>query len=138
MTSTSDVAGEYATRAAVRREQQAVLERKSRRFGAARLVAFMVAVALTIMSMRAVAGSVSRRTDSIAAAAVWLAFVVLVVLGSRVARRARRTGALAALNEQGAHRVRREWSELPEQSWPTVPPTHPYAHDLDLFGPASL
>lgn len=132
------IAAEYAARAATRRGEQVLHERRSQRFGAARLIVFAAAVILTIAAVRANAGTTGRLVEIVAAAAAWLAFVALVVTGSRVAARARRAAALAALNDQGVHRVRREWDELPEVSWPAVAATHPFAADLDLFGAASL
>jgi hypothetical protein len=138
LTSDNDVAGEYASRAASRRAEQAVHQRRSHHFGVARLVSFAAAAVVTIAALRATSGSSARMAESLGAAGLWLAFVVLVVVGSRVAARARRAGALAALNDQGLHRVRREWGDLPEFAWPAAPATHPFASDLDLFGPASL
>ncbi len=70
-------------------------------------------------------------------AAAVVVFVVLVVVHSRLTQRARVAQELARVNEEALARVQREWSGLP-----TVPergePGHAFAHDLDVFGHASV
>jgi len=132
----SDVLAVYAGRAAARRAEEAEHERRNGRFGAGRLVAFAAAVVVSIAAFRASGGS--KGAESVAAAALWISFALLVAAGSRAAASARRARALAALNDQGTHRVHRDWDQLPQQVWPAAPADHPFANDLDLFGPASL
>lgn len=132
----NDVLALYAERAAARRGEQAEHERRSGRFGAARLVAFAAAVVVSIAAFRA--SGASQHAESAAAIGLWIAFALLVVAGSHAAASARRARALAALNDQGIHRIHRDWEQLPEQAWPATAADHPFANDLDLFGPASL
>ena len=65
-------------------------------------------------------------------------FVTLVAFSSRAKARTLRFADLVAINEEGILRVGREWSALEHRAWITVPTSHPYAADLDVFGSASL
>lgn len=49
-----------------------------------------------------------------------------------------RASSLATVNRYGLARIQRDWGALPEPNPVTVPPDHPFAADLDLFGKASL
>jgi predicted ATPase len=69
--------------------------------------------------------------------AALLAFLVLVVVHSRLTQRAARAGELAAVNGEALARLDRDWDGLPEVA-ESDPPGHPYAHDLDVFGHGSL
>jgi hypothetical protein len=66
-----------------------------------------------------------------------LAFVVLIVLHARAAERGRRAAELAAVNREALARLARRWDDLPPVP-ERGPASHPYAHDLDIFGHASL
>jgi hypothetical protein len=67
-------------------------------------------------------------------------FAVLIVWHARIDERAARFEALRVVNLQALARIGRAWDALPV----ALPPEpedlehHPYAHDLDLFGRASL
>ena len=50
----------------------------------------------------------------------------------------RRLDALVAINREGAARAVRSWTQLPDPDAVEVGEDHPYAHDLDLFGHASV
>ncbi len=71
-------------------------------------------------------------------------FLVLVSRHRRLRARERRAETLRSLAEQGLLRLDRKWAELDaalpaaERREPEVAPDHPYARDLDVFGPASL
>ena len=65
-------------------------------------------------------------------------FGVLVVQHRRVEGERRRCAALHAINREAVARVRRDWDALPLGHDLRAEPGHPYAHDLDLFGRASL
>ena len=67
-----------------------------------------------------------------------IAFVALVRASTRAKRALQHTDDLIGLADAGMHRVARTWPQLPERDWPAEPSSHPYALDLDLFGPASL
>ncbi|MFZ0217803.1 MAG: hypothetical protein WAM30_17880, partial [Candidatus Dormiibacterota bacterium] len=66
------------------------------------------------------------------------AFVLLVVYHRRLRRRLLAARAIAAVNEEALHRMRREWDALPPAPAITAPDDHPYARDLDIVGRASL
>jgi hypothetical protein len=68
-----------------------------------------------------------------------LIFAMLVVWHARVEQRVAWHDALATVNLHALARIGRAWDRLPPADGP--PPgidRHPYAHDLDLFGRASL
>ncbi len=99
-----------------------------------RLLVFLVGIAALVWAeLRPVVGPVA---FGLFAAAV-IAFVVLVVVHSRLTQRARRAAEMAAVNREALARLRRAWSELPDVH-SAGEPGHPYAHDLDVFGHASL
>jgi hypothetical protein len=66
-----------------------------------------------------------------------LAFLALIVAHSRTTGRARRFAEKAAVNDEAVARIRREWDRLPPAP-DRAPAGHPYAHDLDVYGHASL
>jgi hypothetical protein len=67
-----------------------------------------------------------------------LLFVVLAVLHERVLRRLRDHARLRAYYEQGISRIENRWAGAGETGERFLDPSHPYARDLDIFGPASL
>ena len=66
-----------------------------------------------------------------------LAFLVLVAVHSRLKQRERWAAEMAAVNDEGLARLRRDWDGLPAVA-ESGPEGHPYAHDLDIFGHGSL
>ena len=66
------------------------------------------------------------------------AFVGLAAWHNRVGKRRDRAALAARLNEEGLARIGRDWDALPPRHAVEVPPDHPFAGDLDLFGRASL
>ncbi len=72
------------------------------------------------------------------AAAALLAFVLLVWKHRAVRRSERWHAELAALAREGSARLERAWAALPADAGAPAPIDHPYAADLDLFGPVSL
>lgn len=72
------------------------------------------------------------------AVAVLSLFAWLVVRHARIKRRLDRLEALVAVNLEGMARQTRTWDDLPPGEFDGVAPDHAYAHDLDLFGHASL
>jgi hypothetical protein len=65
-------------------------------------------------------------------------FAVLVSIHGRIEERLERERALATINREQAARVARAWPDLPIPGAGPVSDAHPYAHDLDLTGRASL
>lgn len=68
----------------------------------------------------------------------FVAFLVLVRHHARLGAARRRAEELRAINQEASWRLRRDWARLPQRSQFRAAPDHPYAGDLDLFGPASL
>src|SRR4051794_6037798 len=65
-------------------------------------------------------------------------FIALVVVHERIANAAQRYAALWAINDEAQKRLGRRWKDLPARPFVAPAADHPYANDLDVFGPASL
>lgn len=99
----------------------------------ARVATFLLAASFGIWATR----SPAPLPFALVAAAL-VGFFLLVALHSRTRRRTAWFQELTTLNEQGLRRLERDWDSLPVRR-PTRDLTgHPYAHDLDLFGRASI
>jgi hypothetical protein len=109
------------------------LARQSGRLSHARTAAFAAVVVLGLFVERQ-GGVISITLATLAAAA----FVALVVAHRRVRRREQWHDELVAINEQGLHRLARDWDRLPLHVPRADVGGHAYANDLDLFGRASL
>jgi hypothetical protein len=67
-----------------------------------------------------------------------VAFLVLVVVHARVINAEDDSKRWMLVNQLGERRVTGRWRRLPEDGRAFAEDGHPYADDLDLFGPASL
>lgn len=131
-----DVAKAYDRRTAEFRSLHDTALRRWRRFANLRLMAFILLAAAVWWISAAGAG---RHLVPFLAAAVALSgFGILVFSSARARAAVTRLSDLAEMSEEGAHRVRRNWSDLKQSPWATVPASHPYASDLDVIGSASL
>lgn len=65
-------------------------------------------------------------------------FIVLAILHERVLRRLRDHARLETYYGRGIARIENRWSGTGEAGERFLDPAHPYARDLDLFGPGSL
>ena len=65
-------------------------------------------------------------------------FVALIVVHSRAFLERSRTEALQRFHERGLARLVGTWRAFPETGASYASETHPFADDLDLFGPSSL
>jgi hypothetical protein len=65
-------------------------------------------------------------------------FVTLAVLHERVLRKLKCSQRLKAYYEQGITRIENRWTGSGETGERFLDPAHPYARDLDIFGPSSL
>jgi hypothetical protein len=75
----------------------------------------------------------------IGAALLWVACGYFFVRQGRLEARYRRFKELADMNEEGMHRLERDWAAMPLREPPEPPaPVPTYAGDLDLLGHASL
>ena len=124
----------------------AELEVASRRVEMVRLVTFLVGAVLGLLYDDLPVPPVFPVTGAV----VFLgAFLLLVVRHRRLRRRLRRERAAETLARAGLLRLRRDWAGLhaaldefgyrdPLLEPETSDETHPYAQDLDLFGPTSV
>ena len=122
---------EYGRRLAAWRERIAALDRVNFIISNIRLaIAAAGAVTLWMAFVRA----------SIAPAwplAAWLAFAVLAVVHARRLQGVERARSAARVYLRGLDRLDGRWAGGPRDGAPFLE-GHPYARDLDLFGPASL
>jgi hypothetical protein len=109
----------------------AALGRRDRLVGYARLTAFLVAVLLVLASLR----TPVHPTWAILPAA---GFVVLLFIHESVRRAWYRARRAALFYEAGLNRLRDEWQGKGQSGAGFLKEQHPYAADIDLFGPGSL
>lgn len=98
-----------------------------------RLLAFVLAVACAIWAVRAALPLIG-----VLAALLLIVFLVLVRHHAQLGASRRQAEELRAINEEAGWRLRRDWTRLPLRSARQATAGHPFASDLDLFGPASL
>jgi energy-coupling factor transporter ATP-binding protein EcfA2 len=67
-----------------------------------------------------------------------IGFVAAYINLGRINQLEERYQALWTINDEGLHRLRRDWARLPLRQPPLTDLNHPYAADLDLLGHASL
>jgi hypothetical protein len=131
---TDDPAAVYRERAAAAGREAAGVAGVLARVVDLRLAAFLLAAACA-----AVAVWRGWPLLAIPAAALLVAFAVLVRVHGRLAARHRRAVIRRQVNEEALLRMARDWERLPPPRRPVaVPPDHPYAADLDVTGRASL
>ncbi len=121
---------EYERRRAARLGEADARMRRFRTVGVARLVALAAAIAVGWL----VYGGLS---------AWWLlppviGFLVLADMQQRITQARRRCERAAALYDQGLARLDDRWAGMGTTGERFLDESHPYAADLDLFGPGSL
>ena len=126
-------AATYDARAATFHHQASALTARFNRVANLRLAAFVAAAAAGLWGIVqalpvAVGGGL----------ALALAFAALVRHHRRLERQRDRAATLAAINREARARLGRRWADVPLRHTRQADPEHPYAADLDLFGPASL
>lgn len=114
-------------------QERDAVTRRWNRVANIRLVAFFLAAAGAFWAIRARSLPVG-----IVAALLFVAFLVLVRQHRRLGRQRHRLATLVAINDEALKRIRRDWDGWPLRHDVRPPRLHPYAADLDLFGPASL
>jgi hypothetical protein len=127
----ADPAREYQTRLGAHRARLVSLTSQDARLAAGRLAAFGVALILAVLAWRGVSSG------------WWLAapvagFLFLVVRHDRVIRARDEAASLAGFYERGLARIEDRWAGTGHTGERFRDDRHPYANDLDLFGPASL
>jgi len=129
----ADPSAEYHARLARWRDRLSTLSALDARLAAARLLVFGTAAAIALAYL-------GWRMPS----AAWLllapalAFVALAVRHDRVIRDRDRSAALVGFYERGLARIEDRWAGGGSPGDRYRSDHHPYANDLDLFGPGSL
>ena len=127
----TDPAAVYATRLAAHRSALARLEQLDARFAYARIAVFAVAIATGFLAWRA-------------AVTPWIllapaaAFLVLMVRHDRTIQARNATSRAVGYYERGLARIEDRWIGTGEPGTRFIDEHHPYADDLNLFGPGSL
>lgn len=119
-------------RLGARRAAVARADRRDATVAAGRLAAFVAAVALAWLGFGARA--ISRGWLAAPAAA----YVALAAAHERVLRARTRARRAVAFHEAALARLDGRWAGRGEPGTRFASPDHPYAQDLDLFGPGSL
>jgi len=109
---------------------------RSRLVSNARLAVFLIGLAIAVITLGSRSAAHPAAWTSVGFAG--FAFAILVVVHARIEDRRAWKAALADVNRLGRARIARDWDGLPPPETPAVSVDHPYAHDLDLFGHASL
>jgi ABC-type multidrug transport system fused ATPase/permease subunit len=125
----------YSTREQEFRGSVANGERRSRTLSRARLAVFFFGAALLVAALQT---SGPRLPWLVGLAVAGTAFLLLVIFHQRVEDRLEEQRALADVNRDALARVRRQWRAIPALRAEPAAPTHPFAADLDILGPASL
>ena len=128
---TSDPRFVYSRLLEERRADIALRERRHRALGYGRLAAVTAAAALVWLALT---GQLS---------IVWITvplafFAVLVVIHDRLLRMLERRRRAQRFFERALARLDGKWAGTGDPGDRYLDPAHPYARDLDLFGPASL
>lgn len=131
-----DVAERYDSRIRDLRASHDTATRRWRRFANLRLLAFVL-LATSVWWAASADGS-AQLLPALVAVVIFTGFTILIAFSSKAKTQVLRLADLIAMSEEGAHRVRREWSKLEQRPWGAVPASHPFATDLDVFGSASL
>ncbi|MBS2028012.1 MAG: DNA mismatch repair protein MutS [Deltaproteobacteria bacterium] len=123
---------EYRARLADRRARVVALEQRSARIANLRLAGFAAILLVAWLAFGA------RAVRPLWIAAPFIGFVALVVWHDRELKRQRRAARAVTFYERGLARIEDRWHGVGESGERFADPSHPYAADLDLFGPASL
>src|SRR5690606_19125022 len=116
----------YQRRLAARRATAAAADHRSRQIAGLRGLTFFAFIAALLLGSPAWA------------AAPVLVFVALLLVHEVIERRKARSLLAAEHYLRALRRLDDDWRREGVQHRDHVPPEHPYAADLDLFGPASL
>jgi hypothetical protein len=109
-------------------------EARARLIGNARIVVILAIVALVGAIVWAPLPSIAWQ----GVIALVVGFVVLVVVHARVFDQKERAAAACRFHQRGLDRLDGKWTQLPSKGERFLKADHPYAEDLDLFGPSSL
>ncbi|HVN09589.1 MAG TPA: DNA mismatch repair protein MutS [Patescibacteria group bacterium] len=129
---TADAKAEYSERLRRARQQQSEHERRQTQLGIAKLTIAAAFVVLLVWMLKAERGTL------VWLAAPALAYIVLDIGHVRALRKSKRCGQVIAFYERGIARLENRWMGTGEKGDAFLDPAHPYARDLDVFGPGSL
>jgi len=124
----------YARRAEEQAARASALEARSGLVSNLRGLSFGIAV---IAGLFALFGDASTAGAAISAAA-FIAFLGLIGWHARIIEREEEARRWVRVNRDAEARCTGKWRTLPEDGRRFADPAHPYAGDLDLFGPGSL
>ncbi len=127
-----DPEAEYTRRLEAARLRQSEYERRHRLLGGVNLAVVAAGIAVLVAALAFRAFSI-----------LWIlvpaaVFVVLASFHAGVFRSMRRCSRVIAFYERGLARLAGQWAGHGEQGTRYLDPNHPYARDLDIFGPGSL
>ena len=125
-------ADEYRRRQADQQQQETELRQREAQVSRARMASFLGALLL------AIGGSRSELFSPWWSLLPLASFAALVWYHESVIRLRQRAERAAAFYGRGLARLEERWSQSGEPGDRFLEPTHPYAADLDIFGPASL
>ena len=126
-----DPRAEFARRLDLARAEAARVARQDDAAGNLRLALFVGGLVLAGLAYRGTVGWGW-------AAGTAVGFVALVLGHGRIVARRRRAERVAAFHERGIDRVEGRWAGRGSAGARFLDEEHPYAADLDLFGPGSL
>jgi hypothetical protein len=136
MTQPFPAAGAYLERAAAMRAEAERLRRAHQRLGAARLAVFAIVV---VAAAGAIAYAEWRTAWVTVAAIAAVSFARLLAASERLTAARSQALTTAAVNEQSAARMEREWDGIPLPAVASLPSDDdPLQSDLAIFGPRSL
>ena len=125
---------DYQELLAIRSKELASVRSRYDRIAWSRLATVVLSCALVIVAWRFDGG----RPAWFGALASALAFFILVFFHARLARLRSNAEAAVAWCQRGIDRARGRWGAFPDRGDRFADDDHPYALDLDVFGPSSL
>ncbi|MHA3771341.1 MutS family DNA mismatch repair protein [Verrucomicrobiota bacterium sgz303538] len=131
---TESAADQYLARRSRYRSEASALEGVSRRYSNLRLAAFLFALAAPIIAYNS--GHLLIAAGALAAGVV--CFVLLMIRHGVIIDKLEAARWLMQINQQGLDRINGDWKSLTQQGSEFLDRAHPYAVDLDVFGPRSL
>ncbi len=123
----------YAERQQRFARERDVLAKRWNRVANGRLLTFLAAAIVAGFALRV--GSLPLGGVALL---IFVGFLVLVRHHAQLGALRRQAEERRAINEEAAWRLARDWRRLPLRSTYRAGSDHPYAGDLDIFGPASL
>lgn len=131
MSKTKDL---FTRRSALFLSKQTKLDKYADRLSNWRLAAFIAGLLLTAAAFV----YIGKTYGYIILGISLFIFIGLVIRHDKIIREADKFCKLAAINQRCLQRIKGEWTVFPDDGQEFADPNHPYANDLNIFGPASL